>query len=402
MCFAATLTAQPDETMKYERSSLYSVLINHENQQFSEDISETFLQIPTPDKYNNHDLNVKIVNVPEKKLGSNALSLINAWVDNNHIASRMLARWFNRNYQTGVCDVDLVKERGLYNASELDKELAERTKRGKAMLEDAGENLIGKTFLIVNDITYIDRAKGSSTAGSIFGGLASGLGAALGSAYGISSLSSLGDAVGNLGDAMISSYKGFKVNIHTYLYQLEWNDEVAATFYTDYWTDTPSEQKVRLFNENRSLFHMKYIGDQFSDGSNTSFMGVNEQKPQLMVRKACQRAIDENIANLQKNYDVFKVKTPLVVRDGVCTAYIGKKEGVTAHSKYEVLEVREDADGRRTYKRVATLTPQPDKIWDNRFMAQEEGAEGAELGYTTFTRQAGDNLTTGMLIREIR
>ena len=33
----------------------------------------------------------------------------------------MVGRWFNRDYMTGVCDVELVKERGLYNASELDK-----------------------------------------------------------------------------------------------------------------------------------------------------------------------------------------------------------------------------------------------------------------------------------------
>lgn len=31
-----------------------------------------------------------------------------------------------------------------------------------------------------------------------------------------------------------------------------------------------------------------------------------------MVRKACQRAIDENIASLQKNFDQFKVNTPLI------------------------------------------------------------------------------------------
>ena len=75
---------------------------------------------------------------------------------------------------TGICDVELVKERGLYNASELDKALASKTQRGNALLEDAGEDLIGNTFLIVNDIRYIDRSKGSS----VWGGIVKGLGAA--------------------------------------------------------------------------------------------------------------------------------------------------------------------------------------------------------------------------------
>ena len=34
-----------------------------------------------------------------------------------------------------------------------------KTQRGNALLEDAGEDLIGNTFLIVNDIRYIDRSK---------------------------------------------------------------------------------------------------------------------------------------------------------------------------------------------------------------------------------------------------
>ena len=42
------------------------------------------------------------------------------------------------------------------------------------------------------------------------------------------------------------------------------------------------------------------------------FWVFNLDEPQQMVRKACQRAIDENIASLQKNFDQFKVNTPLI------------------------------------------------------------------------------------------
>ena len=69
---------------------------------------------------------------------------------------------------------------------------------------------------------------------------------------------------------------------------------------------------MNAFNNNRKMFKLKYVGSQHSDGSNTSFLGINLDEPQQMVRKACQRAIDENIASLQKNFDQFKVNTPLI------------------------------------------------------------------------------------------
>ena len=44
----------------------------------------------------------------------------------------------------------------------------------------------------------------------------------------------------------------------------------------------------------------------------------------------------------------------------------------------------------------------PNLIWDNRFMAVEEKAEGASLKYTTFKKVSGGDFYTGMLIREIK
>lgn len=42
-------TAQ-DET-KYRRSSIYSLMIKHDQQKFADDISKVFLEMPVPDKY---------------------------------------------------------------------------------------------------------------------------------------------------------------------------------------------------------------------------------------------------------------------------------------------------------------------------------------------------------------
>ena len=119
-----------------------------------------------------------------------------------------------------------------------------------------------------------------------------------------------------------------------------------------------------------------------------------------MVRKACQRAIDENVVELQHSHEEFRTKTPLLSASPI-TAYIGMKEGVTTKSKFEVLEVVELEDGKHKYDRVGIIEPIDNLIWDNRFMAAEEGAEGANLGYTTFRKVSGKDFAKGMLIREI-
>lgn len=382
--------AQKDSVeTQYRRSSLYSLLIKHDDQKFAQEISDVFLKIPTPDKYNDHNLSVRVVSMDTKLKDT---GIVEKFVEQNNIASRMVARWFDRDPQTGICNVDLVKQRGLYNASEFDKELAARTKRGMAMLEDAGEDLISNSFLVVNDIRYIDREK----TGKAFGTAFRLLGTVADAALGTNSFSDLGNSMGS----MMETLKGFKVNVSTHLYQLVWDDETAMSFYTDCYSSTPDEAKKGAFENSRGKYRMKYVGMQKSSGKDVSFLGVNLDDPEQMIRKACQRAIDENIAFLQKNFEAFKVKTPLTSVEPIC-AQIGKKEGITEDSRFEVLEAVMK-DDKVEYKKVGELKPIPGMIWDNRYMAKEEGAAGAGLGQTTFKKTSGRDFYPGMLIREIK
>ena len=120
-----------------------------------------------------------------------------------------------------------------------------------------------------------------------------------------------------------------------------------------------------------------------------------------MIRKVCERAIDKNIAQLQKEYEVFRVKTPLYSVKPL-TAKIGLKEDIDEKSRFEVLEVVEDDNGRTRYKRVGIVKPVKDKIWDNRFMAEfEEENEGNTRTETEFEVVNGSGFYPGMLLREI-
>lgn len=393
LLFSQLISAQRTiEEIDYRRSSIYSILINNTDQRLATNVADVFIEMPLPDKYNNHDLSVKILTTdkrtPAKEKGQDFLN-------KNHVASHLVARWFNRNPLTGECDMSLVQQRGLYNASEFDRIMASQSTRGNALLADAGEELLANTFVIVNDIRYIDKEK----AGKIVSGILSALGTIAGSFLG----GSLGRSVQDLGDQLgdlMETLKGFKVKVNTHLYRLIWNEEVAATFYETMYTEEPNEIKRLAFENNRDLFKLEYVGSQLSSGSETSFIGVNLDTPDAMIRKACVRAIDENVANLSKNFETFKVKIRLSSAEPI-QAPIGKKEEITEKSKFEVLETIMQ-DNRTTYRRVAIIQPMKGMIWDNRYMAEEERAEGAQLKYTTFKKISGGEILPGMLIREIK
>lgn len=209
------------------------------------------------------------------------------------------------------------------------------------------------------------------------------------------------DDAGVLAGAMVSTIKGFRVKIKTYLYQLVWDEETSSTFYKNYYLSAPDIVKAKEFDNARDKFKLKYIGDVTSSGQKSSFLGISEDRPDIMIRKACQRALDENVADLQKKYEQFKIKAPIESVEPDIKVRIGMKEGITSESRFEVLEAQDD-NGRIVYKRVGTIRPVPSKIWDNRFMAVEENAYGADFGATTFKKESGGDFYPGLLVRQIK
>lgn len=383
--------AQNETSARSRRSSICSILIKHDNQKYADEIERQFSEIPVSERFNDHNLSVRTVNAHTKKLEQADLD---KFVDDNGIASRLVGKWFDRNVLTGECSMDTIKSRGVYDASLFDVEIARRSPRGLAMLQDAGEDLIGNTYLLLNDVNYIDKSKRSAIWAAI-GSATVGVLMAMGGA----SSSQISSTMNNTA-AIIQSYKGFSVKIRTCLYRLEWDDETSARFYSEAYTQVPDEQKKATFEAMRPTFKLRYMGEVTSKGGSTSFLGINENQPEMMIRKACARAIDENIADLQHKVEPFRIKSPVLSVEPEITVPIGIKEGVTPDSKFEVL-MPEEADGKIKYKRVGTVRPIASKIWDNRFMSDAEGAINAELGSTSFVKTSGGDFAPGMLIREI-
>lgn len=391
------LWAQNQDLDKYHRSSLYSIMLKHPEKEYCNEIIEAFKAIPIPDKYNNHDLKIKVMPAPVLKAMTKdeieggykdaILSLLNR----NKVGGRLVEKWFDRDKTTGAFDMDLVAQRGYYDASIIDINLAHLSARGKALLEDAGEELLNHTYVLVNDVRYGDKETiktfvgGGILAANIFS-LISGV-----------DISNTAEQIGGLA----GDITGFKVIVTSYLFRLDWNDEVANNFYNNLWVDKSAPDLVRQQQWTGALgsFKLKYIGNASVFSGKTALGGVNSERD--MFLKVCTRAVDKSISELQKNFDEFKVFTPLISVEPL-RAYIGLKEGVDENSRYEVLEKSVDDMGRIKYKRVGEIKPEKGMIWDNRFMAEFDKEEGYDLQYTTFKKISGKNFYQGMLIREIK
>lgn len=420
-------TTTPEKTaeqrMEYDRSSLTLLMVYHPEDEFGAAIDSAYHAMPFPDKYDDHALgferidNSTITGVQKgnkvglikaqygKKLNAKDLEknsqALEDLLNNNHIANYMIAKWFGL-YESEVCNTNLIQERGQYNATELDVALATQSARGLAMLSDAGEQLIGNTYVLVNDMTYAtaeERAQAAKVALSIIGGL---FDAVMGT--------DLGRNVAAVGGAIADGFTGFAVKNHSYLFRLNWNEETAAIFYNEYWMQEPDPDKLQKFLKD-DRFKVNYVAHEYECSEKTVAKGKKVDREKL-IKMVCARSIDKNIAALQLQYEDFKVKTPvydeIFNEKGKSMGYavkIGLKEGITEQSSFQVVRKEVDPETNKTkYRYVATLKPVKGKIWDNRFMAAEDDdnkdKDAAALSYTLMKKTSGGEVLPGMLVIE--
>lgn len=371
-------SAQSEDAMEYERNSMHVMMIKHLNQKFEDIIENVFLKSPFPERFNNHNLGVKTVSFAE--LEGDQSHNIASFIEQVNLGQKMVAKWFDRDKQTGSFDMELVKQRGFYNATQNQKNIARANIRGMALLEDAGENLISKTFLLVNDISYKSKGSGNwvlKAIGNVYTGNASGL------------------------QKSMESIGGFRVDIKSYLFRLKWDEEIAQKFYSEYYTEdgVTDADKVKAFIKDKSLFTMEYVGKTESMSSETNFKAVKD--PEAVLIKVCTQTIDQNIAQLQHQYADFRIKAPLISTEPL-KADVGLKEDITEDSRFEVLERVLNDDGKVSYEHVGVIKPVKGKIKDNRFMATEEDSKEATYDATEFEKVSGKDFYPGMLIREMK
>ena len=379
--------------IKYRRSSLYTVMINNTSRERAEVIKDAFEKSPLPEKFNDHNLTVASIDVTYNSNANDLVNNLNSYFLTKKIAKELVAKWFNRN-EKGCFNMDLIKERGEYNASNIDLNLAKSSARGLALLADAGEELISNTYVVINDFRFTNKEEVANKAKAGLGLL--NVVSTLAGGPDLSAATTIASA-----GATIAG-KGYTVRTNSYLFQLVWNAEVAATFYQNYWMDESSynESKKQAFDES-DLFTLKYIGTEtgLADLQSTIFTNKTEDE---LIYKATSKAVDNGIAKLQRKFEEFRVKVPLYSTNPL-SAKIGKKEGLEAGDRFEVLEQVQDAEGKLSYVRKGVITVDGKNIWDNTNTIEEleEAGKNTNINQYTIFNGSGD-YAPGMLIRQIR
>lgn len=373
------LFAQSNQPTKYRRSSLYTMMIPDKDltPDGKQIILNTFDKMPMPDKYNDHNLELrnaegiyKIEVTAEEiqkmdgqavkktsKFGAFAKKTVstttevvtgkeqNTISDNEYVARimkmfeqekvahKMVSKWFDlsnvtlnglnggKSIEMQAIDFNLISERGLYSAGEEEKAVAAQTKSGMNKIQDAAAGeLMPKTFVLVTRYSYlpaeeiIEMVAGPATmAAAKKGGLAA-----------IAATKTI--------EQLQKSIKGYFVKTSSYLFKMKWNEELQAKIqngvedggfilniedYKNKYDISAMPNDKFAFDYKAFMeckdFQMEYVGKTWCYAPATLQITTKADADVALIERATVRATDKAIAQLQKKYNEFRAFTPLQV-----------------------------------------------------------------------------------------
>lgn len=431
---AATAQTAKQETT-YRRSSLYTIMMPDDKLtgEIKDIVEKTFIEKAFPDKYNNHNLSERVLDLAMikatpvtdaevaavekmgvKKLGgwgrfgkemlkdlasdptkksandtiiddSHYVAKILKHLVANHVAGRMVAKWFGGPDKAPAkakpISTALIEERGLNTLSTEEKAKAEGLVGGKERMVAAAEyDLMGRTFIMVNRYSYVsaDEIK--------------------------ENLDNNSKSNDHTFSQVFFFLKGYFVKTTSYLFQLDLSKNAIDSLATKYASDIRG-----LYTDDG--IKLKYCGKTTNQAPTTMKITVADDADKYLIARATVRATDGAIAKLQKAYDQFKTLATLHQDGENLFAYVGKKEGCKEGTKFEVLQRVLNDDGTEGFDVVGKVQIQKGQLWDNRMGAgekvkgetEEKGdkdAGNASLGHSGLG--TSKKMLEGSLLRQVK
>jgi len=415
--------ANAQQSMKYRRSSLTNVLIENEGLGKSRDmVVKAYEANPFPDKYNNHDIKDKKFNVSKMTVTDSDMMLsgflkdtlstpkdilgatfklktlrylkadssvavvvpsqremfqirLDKYIREKDVAKQLVSTWFNRT-PDGNMNWDLIKERGMYSASASDMETAQMVGDMSNFLFDF--DLIGNTFVVFNDMEFYEnepvarllRDEAKIAAMKKLAGMPAPV---------------VAKTMAAIDTLYVKTKEGYTVKCNTYLYQLDWNEDVANKYKQYFFND--NVDKVKAW-DTTSIIKLKFVGKTVSGSIVTFKIGEKRTEEQIITLQV-QRTIDNALAKLQKENIVFRPVTQ-ISSVGPLTAKVGLKEGIEAKQSFDVLQLETDSKGIPKWVTIGKVkVDKKAPVWDNRMGAEpaldEQGQPIPVLEFTTFS-----------------
>lgn len=444
------------QTDKYQRNSICLMMMEDASVPQREVLEDAFLNAAWNNKYNNHNIEQRVIDPAEleltatdeaafnmactpveqylalKKSGDaapkqpfynemltqilrsliasqtetvdtviqlNAARTANKYLIENRVAKQMADKWL-LDSEGNFTDALLV-ERGMLNVSADQQEIAAASQAGdqKLMREIDLAELLGNTFVVVTRFSY--KTKEGVIADRMLPLYAA-------SEFDPSGYGKMGLNMLQMG--MKSALgQGYYVTVDSYLFRLRWNDEIEGEFY-NLWDNTTGRFDKEAYDRG-DLFSLQFIGNERAWAKTKAGIFADKSEEEL-IRLAAVDAVDAVLAKFEKKYDQFKTKTPLIVgqttdKKGkpvpVYSARIGTRDGLSGGEVFEVLEkevYRKDSVERIRYVSKGELTVDKKHIWNNDYSDMTVAGEESDANQATLLK--GKDKQTyyeGMLLR---
>jgi hypothetical protein len=384
ICWVSDAYSQQTPQLKdavYHRSSVTYIYESY-NGKYRQLVKLAMSDVGVPAKFDDNRLLKPIIpQIDESSMsGSDYNAQVTSSLQQNKIPNKIIAKWFNRK-SDGSFNMNLVLNRGNYDASDKDVLKALSMQRGLSAIDQAAMELVESSYILVMDIKQIQ---------------------------------TLDEAYANR-DNILKAYakqynvkyvpvkrimNGFKAQVEYRLYQINFNDSIAAIFYRNLWIDQDDPAAVK--SKRRADFDNFYFplvyqfrtelnisGTQLNPG--IPFAPVNQASDSELLTKMLKNGVDDFITVVTKVIPKFRIRASIINTKPI-EANIGLKEGLKTDQRYFVYQDKMNKKGGIKSKRLGVIRVK--HVADNREISIGDSKS------TRFYQIAGKGLGTGMIAEQ--
>ncbi len=345
----------------YDRSSISLILVYQNGDPFSSMLIDAFRAVNQSEKFFVNPLSEPVLrfrNVRHAETNVIHQQHILQQLNENQYPREIISFWYNRK-ENGLMDMELIHKRGMMNATVEEVMRNQATTRGNLALMDYGNRLIERSYIIALDFTELKRVKADD-------------------------------------------YEGFSGQLRASLFRINLSEAERGLIY-DAWVlpgDSREDAAAKQALYNQLSPDLQYITSVSTSASaynykEHTFLGqiTSSRSDDQLIASLTQRAYDQMLTELERNYTDFNVVTPLhSVRP--LAARIGKKEGLRVDQRFFVYEHRYDRTTGQIVETRRGVIRAGSEISDNR------GEAMSEMEPSIFYQTSGRRLQEGFVLQQ--
>lgn len=369
------LVNEPDYLREYDRNSLTVLMLDYNNRHnnYGSCLRKAMYKLAVPSKFDNNMLSTRVVNSADNS------DNIRQALESSKIPNDIFSKWFSRGAD-GSFNMSVIHERGMYNATDADVIEASASKVGLAKLQDAGESLIGRSYVMVlsfRDIKTMEQYYDELDANR----------------------KSVADLFNTKYIPVARTKNGYRADVVGYIYKLSNLSASMDDFYSNMWIfdEDSKEDRSRKINAfDNANFNLEYVTTVIRTVE-ASQLNVGQQKSQedLFVDLA-NASVEGLVYESEAKVEAWKVVTALYDTHPL-RAKIGTKENLNVDDRYFVYEYRMNKDNQVYASRRGVVRVK--KVAGNSQVAQGQSDNDAQQ-MSSFYQVAGHRLEPGMFMEQ--